>query len=207
MNTMKNFEHIYNSKRLSVQMKIRHFKTFIESVFLYHSEIWTTNKTINDSIDAFHRRLLRYAIGVKYPKIMSDKQVYEMTKCIPWSETIKHRRLSWLGHLMRLDPEVPARLSLAEALTPAKRKVGHPPTTWLMKVKKDLKNLNIDINLDLTAIPKLEAVCCDRISWRARCGRRSNLRDAVTCPSNRSWWWWWTYFLFFFVILVAIVSK
>ena len=183
---MKNYDHVYNSRRLSVQMKIRHFRTYIESVFLYHSEIWTTNKTINNSIDAFHRRLLRYAIGVKYPKIMPDKQVYEMTQCKPWSETIQHRRLSWLGHLMRLDPGVPARLSLTEALTPTKRKRGHPPTTWLTNIQEDLKTIGINILMkDTTVIPVLEDLCNDRDSWRARCGRRSNPRDAVI-PSNRS---------------------
>ena len=38
-----------------------------------------------------------------------------LTKCEPWSIVTERRRLSWLGHLMRLNPETPARQSLKEA--------------------------------------------------------------------------------------------
>ena len=34
---------------------------YVGSVFLYNSEIWGTNKTLNDKIDSYHRRLLRVA--------------------------------------------------------------------------------------------------------------------------------------------------
>ena len=32
-----------------------------------------------------------------------------LTKCEPWSIVTERRRLSWLGHLMRLNPQTPAQ--------------------------------------------------------------------------------------------------
>ena len=104
-----------------------HFRVFAECIFLYNCELWTMTKTINDSIDAFHRRQLRYALGIKYPRVITNHQLYDVTKWEPWSIVTERRRLSWLGHLMRLNPETPARQSFKEALRPVKRKPGSPP--------------------------------------------------------------------------------
>ena len=54
--------------------------------------------------------------------------------------------MNWLGHLMRLKEETPARKALFEALKIEKRKVGRPPTTWLKLIEKDLEAVNIRLN-------------------------------------------------------------
>ena len=118
ISTMKENSHVYQSKYLTLSQKIRHFRVFAECIFLYNCELWTTTKTINDSIDAFHRRQLRYALGIKYPRVITNQQLYDVTKCEPWSIVTERRRLSWLGHMMRLNPETPARHSFKEALRP-----------------------------------------------------------------------------------------
>ena len=128
ISTMKEDSHMYNSKYLTLSQKIRHFRVFAECIFLYNCELWTATKTINDSIESFHRRQLRYALGIKYPRVIINQQLYDVTKCEPWSNT-ERRRLSWLGHLMRLNPETPASQSFKEALRPVKRKPGRPPMT------------------------------------------------------------------------------
>ena len=112
---MKEDSHVYNSKYLTLSQKIRHFRVFAECIFLYNCELWTATKTINDSIESFHRRQLRYALGIKYPRVIINQQLYDVTKCEPWSNT-ERRRLAWLGHLMRLNPETPASQSFKEAL-------------------------------------------------------------------------------------------
>ena len=126
----------------------------------------------------FHRRLLRYALDIHYPRVITNCDLYEMTECEPWSATIKMRRLSWLGHLMRMDPEVPARVALQEALKPAKRKRGRPPTTWTTIIQQDLVSLNIStkLNNNQSAIEELESLCGDRKEWMARCRMRGNPR-------------------------------
>ena len=128
---------------------------------------------INDSIDAFHRRQLRYALGIQYPRVITNEQLYDVTKCEPWSIITERRRLSWLGHLMRLNPETPARQCFKEALRPVKRKPGRPPMTWITTIQQDLSKRDIHINLrDISAIEKLESMCHDRVGWKARCSMR-----------------------------------
>ena len=145
ISTMKENRHVYNSKYLTLSHKIRHFRVFAECIFLYNCELWTTTKTINDNMDPFHRRQLRYALGIKYPRVITNQQLYDLTKCEPWCIVTERRRLSWLGHLMR-NP-APARQSLKEALRPAKRKHGRPRTTRITTIQKDLTKIGIYINL------------------------------------------------------------
>ena len=43
-----------------------------------------------------------------------NTDLYFITKTEPQSRTVKRRRLNWIGHLMRLPKETPARQALAE---------------------------------------------------------------------------------------------
>ena len=87
-NQMKDKRHIYKNKYLRKIHKIRHFKMFAGSIFLYHSNYGLT-KMLSDSIDAFHRGQLRYAIGIVYPRVISNAKLYKLTKAEPWSKTIE----------------------------------------------------------------------------------------------------------------------
>ena len=60
----KTFEHIYKSKRINTELKIRTFNTYTASIFLYNSELWTLAETMQNIIDAFHRKLLRRVINI-----------------------------------------------------------------------------------------------------------------------------------------------
>ena len=86
----------------------------------------------------------------------------KLVKFTPWSTTIKKRRLSWLGHLDP-DTDTPARQALEATLIPYKRKVGHPPTTWIKTINKELKEIDVNISLDSNkSISTLENLCADR---------------------------------------------
>ena len=109
-------------------------------------------------IDAFQRRLLRQAINIQWPKKITSEELYGRTKEEKGSRKIKRRRLNWLGHLMRMDTQTPARKSLTEALTPAKKKRGKPPMTWLKVIEKDIQpvvTLNIHTDTAETVTHKL----------------------------------------------------
>ena len=146
VNTMKENRHVYNSKYLTLSHKIRHFRVFAKCIFLYNCELWTTTKTINENIYSFHGRHLQHSIGIKYPRVITNQQLYDLTQFEPSST--EHRRLSWLDeHLIRLNPETPARQSFIEALRPEKRKPGRPPTTWITTTQTDLTERGIYINM------------------------------------------------------------
>ena len=55
------------------------------------------------------------------------------------SQVIKARRLTWLGHLMRLNSETPARKAIKEHLRKVKRPRGRQTTNWIQAIQQDLK--------------------------------------------------------------------
>ena len=97
------------------------------------------------------------------PHKITNEKLYERTELVQWSKIIKERRLRWVGHLMRLPEETPARKSLEEALRPAKRPQGRPKTTWISRTNKDLKEIQPNLNLSSKT---LETVANDREQWR-----------------------------------------
>ena len=71
----------------------------------------------------------------------------DITKAEHWSVTIKRRRLTFLGHIMRLHRNTPAKLALNECFKPCTNKQGRPAITWLRTIKNDLIKSNINIDL------------------------------------------------------------
>ena len=106
---------------LQISLKMKIFDCLVRSVYLYNSELWTVTKSIKSSINATHRRLLRIALNIKYPQIISNERLVEITKQTPWTKIIDVQRLRWLGHLLRLPEDCPARISLNEFERPVKK--------------------------------------------------------------------------------------
>ena len=166
---MKKYNHIFTSKHIVNKLKIRTFNMYIGSVFLYNSETWAVNKTTSDKIDSFHyRRMLRYAINIKWPKKITNEQLYEKTMCECWSRAIKRRRLTFLGHAMRLNANTPVRIALNEALSLTQTKRGHPKHTWLKTISDDMNSGGIVINTKRPeeTIQTLISITKDRKKWR-----------------------------------------
>ena len=116
------------------------------------------------ALDAFHRKQLRYAIGIFYPRRISNVALYEKTGQQPWSTIIKERRLRVIGHACRMNPDTPARQALDEALRQTKRKQGRPKLTWLQQVKNDLIEKEIKPDDNLSNVIELAS---NRKEWKA----------------------------------------
>ena len=169
LKTLRKFNNIFQSKVISRSLKIRTFNIYIACIFLYNSETWGISKSMEETIDAFQRRLLRYVINVRWPNKISNKDLMEITKAERWSKTIRRRRLNFLGHIMRLDSETPIRTAIKEAFKTNKNKVGRPYQTWLQTIKDDLKVINIDISRNnLDPIQTLIENTEDRNGWRQK---------------------------------------
>ena len=97
---------------ISIEVKVCSVNCYVNSVLLYNRETWTLTKTLENTIDPFQRRLLRIAVlNVKRPNIGTNDTAYAVTRQIPWSQIIKGRELSWLGHLFRLSDDTPAKIA------------------------------------------------------------------------------------------------
>ena len=120
-------------------------------MFLYNGELWTLTKKLENTIDTFQGRHLRKTIGINWQRNITNNALYARTKCEPWSVIIRERRLTWLGHLMRLHSETPARKALKEYLRKVKWPQGRPKTTWMQTVRQDLASIGIKLDLSREA--------------------------------------------------------
>ena len=75
LSSMQAFEYVFKSKRISTELKIRTFSTYTASIFLFNSELWALTETLQNSIDSFHRRLLRKVINIRWPKLISNNKL------------------------------------------------------------------------------------------------------------------------------------
>ena len=69
----------------------------------------------------------------KNQKCTKDLYKQKHAKQKRWSTKVERRRLNWLGHLLRLPEEIPARQALHKALRKGKSKL-----TWLGLINRYL---------------------------------------------------------------------
>ena len=98
---LKKLERIWRNNNIKVEVKRLVYKTYVESILLYNSPTWATNKTFEYKIDAFHRRQLRWILNIRYPERIKNEEVYFMTDERQLSITIAERRKKHLGHALR----------------------------------------------------------------------------------------------------------
>ena len=139
------YTKLLTSKTLPLLLRVKYFEAFVTSIFLYQCGIWTLTKKLNNNIDVFQRVFLRRIVGIRYPKKITNIELYKITNQRPWSEACKHRRLSLFGHTCRLPLGAPSREALTEALRPVKKLVGGQKTTLLGTIKSDLNTVGISI--------------------------------------------------------------
>ena len=162
INAANNLDDVFKNKNISINTKVLAFIIYLAAIFLYNSELWTLTESQLAKIDSFHRKLIRtYILNVKYPKIVTNKELYEITKIQPWSVVIGKRRLSWFGHACRLPEDTPARIALNYALEDYEKKQGRPKQTWLKVVERQLQQ--IDIQQPLKDVIELAQ---DKLEWK-----------------------------------------
>ena len=122
---------IFQNKNTTASAKLIIFNSLLESIFMYNSELWAVNKSLENKIDIFQRQLLRQIFNIRYGEIgenwLSNDQLCEVTKQTPWSKKISERRLRFFGHICRL----PQRLVLSESLRPTKKPKGRSQAIYL----------------------------------------------------------------------------
>ena len=96
---------IFDNKKLTPETKMKAFRAYVESIFIYNCKIQTTGPSQAVKINnAFQWRLLTtYVLNVKWPNIVKNEGVYRKTAATKWSSTIRKRRLKWFGNVIRAN--------------------------------------------------------------------------------------------------------
>jgi hypothetical protein len=97
---------LFRSRLLSRATKIILYKTLVRPVVSYGAEEWTLTKKEEQALLIFERKIFRRIYGPKYEngewKSRTNQQE-EMSKEDNIVKWIKGQRISWLGHLQRME--------------------------------------------------------------------------------------------------------
>ena len=152
-------KYLWKAGKLSLKTKLRLFKSNVLSTLLYGAESWKMTKTIAKKLEVFQRKCLRKIVGVRWPDVISNEDLYARTAAKPVSEEIKRRRWRWIGHVLRLPVDAVARVALC--WTPGGRRGrGRPKETWRRTVESEMKHQGWTWGF-------LEKAAKDRSRWRS----------------------------------------
>jgi len=100
---------LFRSRLLSRATKIILHKTLIRPVVSYGAEAWVLTKREEQAVLIFERKIFRRIYGPKYEngewKSRTNRELEEMSKGENIVKWIKGQRISWLGHLERMDAQ------------------------------------------------------------------------------------------------------
>ena len=87
---------------------------------------------------------LRRTVGIRYPKKITNIELYKITNQRPWSEKCRLHRLTLFGHTCRLPTGAPSKEALKEVLTQVLKLPGGQKNTLIETIKKDFESVEID---------------------------------------------------------------
>ena len=116
-------------------IRLRLYNAIVLPTLLHNCETWDLPISVLTRLDTFHRRQLRALLGIRYPAIISNKDLYLRTKSRPLKEIVHHRRLRMAGHVPRMEPSTPPQLPMWNYYQKdVRRSQGRPKTTLAMSV-------------------------------------------------------------------------
>ena len=78
-------KNIWKSSKISINTKLRIFKSNVLGVLLYGAESWKLTTTIISRIDVFQTRCLRRILRIFWPRTISNAELYRRTNTRPLS--------------------------------------------------------------------------------------------------------------------------
>ena len=170
-------EQLWKSPHISITTKVKLFNTTCVTILLYGCESWVISQDMENKINAFATSCYRVMLNIKRIDHALNTTVYSMTNTVPLIHLVRHRQLKFLGHILRMSKEEPARRYALYIPTIGKRRPGRPRTSYLNYVQRLLGD-----NEGAMQEQQIAAFADDRSAWR-------NL--VVACSAADGWWWWW----------------
>lgn len=129
--TMASLKHIWNSKKLKIDNKVRILKTCVFSVLLYAAETWTLKEIDKKKLLAFEMKCYRRILKITWRDMISNEVIRKrlsIEKTI--IDTILKRKLGLFGHICRMNDNRLVKHVLLSKMD-GKGKRGRPCKEWL----------------------------------------------------------------------------
>ena len=131
-------------------------------MLLYGSEAWVLAQADEAALGLFERKILRKIYGLtcvdgEYRRRMNH-ELYNLYADIDIVSRIELQRLRWLGHVMRMNENAPAKKAYKNEPTDGSRKRGRPRIRW-----KD----QVENNILERGLPNWWTCAQDRRAWKS----------------------------------------
>ena len=132
------------------------------------------NDKVMCKLNVFHRGHLRRILGIRWPKVISNEELYKLCDSKPLNETVKRFRWQLFGHCLRLSLDTPAQLAMnyfCDSYSESNIDKGRPITTLPTVLfnefhlyKQTLKKSTYR-QKSSTALRELRKIACNRKDW------------------------------------------
>jgi len=109
---MHAFHTVWRQCKLSLGTKLRLYQSCVLSILLYGSESWTLLKEDLRRLESFHLKCQRQILGIKRFDFVKNVEIIAATNLPSLEDTIRCRRNSLFGHVVRLSDRTPAHRAL-----------------------------------------------------------------------------------------------
>ena len=156
--------------KIPLDRRLLLYNAYCASIMLYNCSSWSVPKGSLDRLDTCQRRHLRIITGHGWPKsLISNRALYELCRCEPFSHQVKRQRWSMLGHVLRMDPEIPAQRALEFAISGSKKyqaRQGRHYANLLEQIRADIKQAGLGLLRTKTHLDKLRIIAKDKYNWK-----------------------------------------
>jgi hypothetical protein len=123
-------------------------------------ETWTMTKKKEQALLIFERKIFRRVYGPEYEvgkwKLRTNRELEEVNKGENIVKWINGRRISWLGHLERMEEDRMPKKIFTQELVGTRRR-GRSRKGWREEVERDLQVLGVR---------RWRELVIDREKWR-----------------------------------------
>lgn len=133
------------SRYFSLELRLRMLRCYVFPILLYGSESWTLDISLENKIEAFEMYLYRRILRISWVDRVTNAEVLErMSKSKELLDTVKERKIQYLGHVMRGEKYELLRIVL-EGKIKGKRSIGIRQNSWLKDIRRWLGKTSNEI--------------------------------------------------------------
>jgi len=137
---------LFRSRLLSRATKIILYKTLIRPAVSCGAEGWTLTEKEEQAVLIFGRKIFRRIYGAKYEngewKGQTNRELEEMSKGQNIVKWIKGQRISWLGHVQRMEEDGMHKKIFTQKVEGTRRR-GRPRKGRKEELERDLQVLGV----------------------------------------------------------------
>ena len=129
-------------QHLTTNTMMRLYNAYVLPILTYNIGCAGLSKALEDSLDKSHRKQLRHMLGILYPKIITNNDLYKLTNTEAISGIAKRARWRLLGHILRQQIGTPGNQAMMAYLTAeetTKHRKGAPRSCLVTTLQRDCK--------------------------------------------------------------------